>query len=184
LEAIDAVDLVTGYRCSQRVPLWFRIPETMYRLFLRIVLGIPTERRPCWLGRSGWRRRWLARWALSVLVDDPECAFRLYRRALFERIPIQSNGSFAHIEIMAKANFMGAMLTQVPVAYQAPTDGIPPYGLEDASRSEIAAVLSNPQFLPPVPEPRGELPPTIEYTPPEGGNGPAPSSSTPAGGES
>ena len=34
---------------------------------------------------------------------------------MFARIPIQSQGSFVHTEILAKANFLGKVLTDVPV---------------------------------------------------------------------
>ncbi len=160
IEAIDPLDLVTGYRQWRPVPLWFRIPETVYRLLLRVVFGIPTEPQPCWFGRQRYSRRWLARWILGLPVSDPECSFRLFRRALFDRIPIQSAGSFAHIEILAKANFLGALLAQVPVSYHPPPDGERVLERETGESDDIAAVLFHPEFLParesaagcPVPE--------------------------------
>jgi hypothetical protein len=36
---------------------------------------------------------------------------------VFDRIPIQSDGPFVHGEIIAKANFLGYMMTDVPVPY-------------------------------------------------------------------
>jgi hypothetical protein len=62
----------------------------------------------------------MGRWVFGVRVQDPACAFRLYRRAQFERIPIQSDGAFAGVEILAKANFLGALIAEETVAYTPP----------------------------------------------------------------
>ena len=60
------------------------------RGFIRVLFGLSLPPRLCWLGVSGWGRRWLARWLFGVRVQDPECAFRLFRRSIFRRIPIQT----------------------------------------------------------------------------------------------
>src|SRR5262249_42578980 len=104
LERIDKVDLVTGYRCWRPVPRLLRWLGAVYRLAVRVLFGISLEPLPCWLGEQGQKKRWLARWVFGVRVHDVECAFRLYRRQIFARIPIQSNGPFALVEILAKAN--------------------------------------------------------------------------------
>src|SRR2546422_989826 len=45
----------------------------------------------------------------GLWLRDPASPARLYRRSIFERIPIQSNGWFAQVEILAKANFLGCL---------------------------------------------------------------------------
>ena len=120
LEQIDKVDLVTGYRLWQPVPPLVRWLGRCWRIGLRVLFGISLEPLPCWLGDNGQRKRWLARWVFGVRVRDVECAFRLARRSIFARLPIQSNGPFAQVEILAKANFLGCWMTEVPVAYLPP----------------------------------------------------------------
>src|SRR5262249_30078436 len=119
LEKIDQVDLVTGYRVGRPVPVWRRLLDFLWRGFVRVLFGMPLEREDCWPGTRGWRRRWLARWMFGVRVRDPECAFRLFRRSVFQRIPIQSSGSWAQVEIIAKANFLGCWMAEEPVTWVA-----------------------------------------------------------------
>jgi glycosyltransferase involved in cell wall biosynthesis len=69
--------------------------------------------QPTWGGRLV---RWAAQWIFGIVVRDLECVFVLARRALFARIPIQSEGPFAHVEVLAKANFLGALLDEAVVA--------------------------------------------------------------------
>jgi hypothetical protein len=64
----------------------------------RIIIGVSLEPTICWLGSVGWGRRWLARWVFGVRLRDPECPFRLARRTIFQRMPLQSRGSFVQIK--------------------------------------------------------------------------------------
>lgn len=67
---------------------------------------------------AGWKRRQFFSTAYQIFglwMQDPECPMRLYRREIFDRIPIQSTGSFAQIEILAKANFESKLMTDVAV---------------------------------------------------------------------
>jgi hypothetical protein len=92
---------------------------------VRVIFGIPLQPLPCWLGEHGQLKRWLARWFFGVRVHDVECAFRLTRRSIFERMPIQSNGPFAQLEMLAKANFLGCLMAEVAVTYH-PVNGPAP----------------------------------------------------------
>jgi hypothetical protein len=86
---------------------------------------VAAGRRP---GRDSWLRgpwsdlayRWILRLVFGVHLTDADCPFKLFRRDIFARIPIQSDGPFVHAEILAKANFLGHMLTEVPISYPAP----------------------------------------------------------------
>lgn len=94
LGAIDKVDIVCGYREVHR--------------------RSPAERV------ADWFRMRVVRSVFAVHVRDVDCGFRLFRRAMLRRIPIQSNGRFADTEILAKANFMNMLVDEVPVSDRPP----------------------------------------------------------------
>ncbi len=120
LKVIDKVDLVVGYRAGGQAPPWRVLLDTFTGVFSRIVLGVPLEPRGCWLGSAGRGRRWIARWVFGVRVHDPECPFRMVRRTIFERLPIQAGGSFVYVEMLAKANHLSCYLAEEPVAWTPP----------------------------------------------------------------
>jgi hypothetical protein len=162
LDMIDQVHLVSGFRLFARVPLWLRWLGVCYRCFVRLIIGESLEPLPGWLGWRGQIRRLLARLFFGVRLRDVECAFRLFRRAIFDRIPIQSDGAFAQVEILAKANFLGCFMTEEPIAHH-PLPALEP----DLTRArwrqawqEARQVLSHPDFgpacLPELPAPPGE----------------------------
>jgi glycosyltransferase involved in cell wall biosynthesis len=91
LDVIDHVDLVSGYRVG---------PKRRYR--------------ETW---KEWLFRWLVRVVFGVHLRDMDCSFKLFRKTIFTRIPVQSDGPFAHAEILAKANFLGCLITEVAVSY-------------------------------------------------------------------
>ena len=98
--------------------------------------------------RPPWWYRWLARWVFGVRVRDVGCAFRLFRREVFARIPVQSHGPFALAEVLAKANFLGCVLDEVAVSYRPQGGEAPPRVgeiLRDARR-----VFNRPDFGPAV----------------------------------
>jgi glycosyltransferase involved in cell wall biosynthesis len=156
-EHIDKVDIVTGYRVSGPLPGWLVWLDRIWRGFVRVVFGMSLDPKEVWLGRRHWRQRWLARWAFGVRVRDPEGLFTLCRRSIFARIPIQTDGAFAPIEILAKANFLSCWLSEVPVSWIPPAFDEPPPSKEarKAARREIRRLLRHPDFGPPVlPEPQ------------------------------
>jgi len=145
LNEIDKVDAVTGYRVAGAVPSWLRVFDGMRRWLRRIILGDLPARREAWLGWKEWRRRWLARWIFGLRVQDPLCSFRLFRREVFRRIPIQSHGPMVHLEILAKANHLGALFLEVPVAWTPPD--VSESALERAAwRNEFRQVFRHPDF--------------------------------------
>jgi glycosyltransferase involved in cell wall biosynthesis len=124
LEVIDKVDLVSGYRVwqssGQRRP-WSQLT---YRGLLRLFFGLR--------------------------LKDVDSAFKLFRRSIFARIPIQSDGPFVHAEILAKANFLGCIMTEVPVRYEPnrSTDRTP--RSPAAWRADAFRLFSHPDFGPAV----------------------------------
>lgn len=146
LHAIDNVDLVVGYRGGGQPPLWRVLLDLCQILLCRILLGMPPEPRVCWLGSSGWGRRWVAKWIFGVAVHDPECPYRLARRTVFDRIPIQAGGPFMPVEVLAKANHLGYYMAEEHVAWTRPE--VP--GLElPTFASDAYLVFRDPLFGPP-----------------------------------
>jgi len=147
---IDKVHLVVGYRVAGPLPLWLRMLDGCRRLAARIVLGAAPEPRDCWLGWQAWRRGRLARWAFGVRVQDAESPYRLYRREIFRRIPIQSHSSAALVEILAKANHLECVMAEIPVSSVPPS--APQTNLLDNNRAaELKRLFLSPDFGPPFP---------------------------------
>lgn len=117
LKVIDQVDLVVGYRVGRAVPFWRLFLDMLAVIFSRVVIGVSLAPTACWLGSAGWGRRWIARWIFGLRVNDPECPFRLARREIFQRIPLQSQGSFVQIEMLAKANHLTCLIAEEPVTW-------------------------------------------------------------------
>jgi glycosyltransferase involved in cell wall biosynthesis len=89
---IDKVHLVAGYRTVASKRMKRNWSERFFRWMLRIIFGLR--------------------------LKDPECWFILVRRSIFNRVPVQSSGAFAFAEILAKANFLGCLMSEVSVSYQ------------------------------------------------------------------
>jgi glycosyltransferase involved in cell wall biosynthesis len=123
LGGIDQVHLVSGFRKFAVAPWPLRWLGWVYRSFMRVLLGDSPTPLPGWLGWSGHFRYVLARLLFGVRFHDVDCPFRLFRRSIFERIPIQSDGPFAQVEILAKANFLGCLMSDEPVPCRPEADG-------------------------------------------------------------
>jgi len=158
LGTIDKVDVVTGIRLWQPVPRWLWVLHSLWRGLVRILFGAAPAALSCWLGWRGFGRRLVARWVFGVRVQDPECAFRLFRRSLFARMPIQSDDALAHVEILAKANFLGAWIAEEPVSYAPPERPTESVDFAGGGRFQAEAwhLFKEPDFGPPL------LPPAAE----------------------
>ncbi len=155
LAEIDKVHIVSGFRLWQPVPTALRWLGRAWRLFLRLLLGLSAEPLPGWLGRREHLYRALCRVVFGLRLQDVNCAYRLCRREIFVRIPIQSEGDFVHTEVLAKANFLGCYMNdEVTVAHR-PREGAAPERMwQDGKR-----VFARPDFGPPV------LPPAEQAQP-------------------
>lgn len=72
--------------------------------------------------RENARRRlnaWLWTWLICTLfglrIRDMNCAFKLYKRKIFDVIGMESNGTLLNSEILARARLKGFTMTQVGV---------------------------------------------------------------------
>ena len=144
---IDQVDLVTGWRVAGPPPWWLRGLGFLHRLATLILLGYTGERRAAWHGWRGLWRRFRVRHIFGVQVHDAECDFRLYRTEVLRPIPIQSAGSFAHVEILAKANHLGCLMTEAPVPWTPPPNPEP----DSSWAADYKLLKRRPDFGPPFP---------------------------------
>jgi hypothetical protein len=119
LSIIDQVDLVTGCRKVPRA-WWRRALAWCGNALAWVLLGLPFPESHCTAGATSWRRRWVARWLFGLRLFDPETPFRLGRREALVRILLQSRGSFALVEQLAKANHLECIMSEEAVAWNPP----------------------------------------------------------------
>jgi glycosyltransferase involved in cell wall biosynthesis len=91
LPASEDYDLVCGFRIYRYDPLT--------RLFL------------------AWGYNLLARTVFRLRVRDIDCAFKLFRREIFDVIEIRSRKFFVDTEILAKARYHGFRMTEIGVRH-------------------------------------------------------------------
>lgn len=122
------VDAVNGCRTGRHVPAAWRFLGRIYRVGLRIALGVTVEPLAGWLGwRNHVRSWWL--WAIfGVPLVDPASGLKLFRRSLLKRIPIQCDGDFALVELFAKFTFLGSVIAEERLAPR--TDAVPVASLD------------------------------------------------------
>lgn len=106
-------DLISGCRTGRRAPLAIRFCGRAWRLFWRIVAGMELHPSPTWLGWREWLTGGLLGWVFGVPLADVNSAFKLYRTAFLRRVPIQSNGDFVHVELVAKATFLTSIMDEI-----------------------------------------------------------------------
>jgi glycosyltransferase involved in cell wall biosynthesis len=96
---------------------------------------------------------WLAYFLFGLWLHDVSCPVRLYRRTVFDRLPIQSKGTFAEAEILAKANFLEALMVEVEVEWQATAASKWPSVSGDARRLFLYPKFISPAKTEPTPQP-------------------------------
>jgi glycosyltransferase involved in cell wall biosynthesis len=148
---IDHVHLLPAARCGSAMPWPGRILGLSWRIVCRIVFSHAPERWPGWLGWKRHAAALLARILFGIRYRDVACPFRLLRRDIFSRLPLQSDGVFVHVELLAKANYLGLMMgEEVPLE-----PGHYPPLTHEMSRDELQQlradarrVIRHPQFRP------------------------------------
>jgi glycosyltransferase involved in cell wall biosynthesis len=97
LELMDRYDIVSCYRLNRRDPLVRKI--------------------------NGWAWTKLVCLLFGLKVRDIDCAFKLYKRAIFDRIEMSSTGALIDAEILARAVRKGYRITQRGVHHYPRTAG-------------------------------------------------------------
>jgi glycosyltransferase involved in cell wall biosynthesis len=142
LERIDAVHLISGSRAGAAIPGLLRLLGKLYRGVVYLVFQVSLDPPPGW---HGWRHRFehlLYRALFGLRLHDPMCPFKLFRREVFARFPVQSEGPFVQVEMLAKTNFLGCLMDEVPVT------GPPGQEPWRIIRPDLRRVLSDPKFRP------------------------------------
>jgi glycosyltransferase involved in cell wall biosynthesis len=83
-----------------------------------IVMGYRAKRRDPWhrmINAFGWNI--LVRMVFGVRVRDVDCAFKLFRRDVFDRVQIRSAGAMINAEILAQATRLGMRMREVQVSH-------------------------------------------------------------------
>ncbi len=109
---IDLVHLATGYRTGLAVPPIWQGLGVVWRTFQRLVLGLQPTPLPGWLGLRSHLANLCYRVLFGVCNRDPFSPCRLLRREIVPMLALQSAGSFVHVEILAKATFLGLLLSE------------------------------------------------------------------------
>ena len=91
LPLIEDADIVSGFRIYRFDPL------------TRLVLS--------------WGFNLLVRMIFRINVRDIDCAFKLYRREVFDKVQIESKKFFVDAEVLAKAKYYGFRLAEVGVRH-------------------------------------------------------------------
>jgi glycosyltransferase involved in cell wall biosynthesis len=91
LPLIEDADLVCGFRIYRFDPL------------TRLVLS--------------WGFNLLVRIIFRIKVRDIDCAFKLFRREVFDRVTIESKKFFVDAEILAKAKYFGFRMVEIGVRH-------------------------------------------------------------------
>lgn len=91
LGAIEDYDLVCGFRIYRFDPLT--------RLFL------------------SWGFNLLVRIIFRIRVRDIDCAFKLFRRSIFDKVTIESKKFFVDAEVLAKARYHQFSMTEIGVRH-------------------------------------------------------------------
>lgn len=109
-------DLVAGVRTGVPIPGPLRVAGTIIRTFCKIVLDLQLEKREGWYGLAEHRRAYSAWLTYGVPLHDPHSGFKLVRKALLERFPLQCDGDLFHVELVAKATFLTCMMDELPLS--------------------------------------------------------------------
>lgn len=109
------VEAVSGCRTGRAVPAFWKAVGRVYRLFCRVVIGAAPEPLQGWLGFRNHARSWFLWLAMGVPLQDVNSTFKVFRRSLLDRFPIQSDGDFVHAEIFAKLTFLTVLIDEIPL---------------------------------------------------------------------
>lgn len=94
---IEDADIVSGFRIYRFDPL------------TRLVLS--------------WGFNLIVRIMFRIKVRDIDCAFKLYRREVFDKVTIESKKFFVDAEVLAKARYYGFRMVEIGVRHYPRTAG-------------------------------------------------------------
>jgi glycosyltransferase involved in cell wall biosynthesis len=99
LEHVDTCDIVAGFRFCRNDPFYRALNAAGWNMLVSLLLG--------------------------VKVRDIDCAFKLFRRSVFERVQIRSVGAMVNTEILSQAVRLGMRIKEVEVTHYPREHGQP-----------------------------------------------------------
>ncbi|HVY08737.1 MAG TPA: glycosyltransferase family 2 protein [Mycobacteriales bacterium] len=99
LDLIQSVDVVAGYRIKRRDPFFRRLNARAWNYLVRALFYVP--------------------------VRDIDCAFKLFRREVFDGLELTSVGAMVNTELMVKLGRSGYRVVEVGVNHFPRTAGKP-----------------------------------------------------------
>lgn len=96
---VGSVDVICGYRVARQDPFMRRFLAKGWNVLVRALFYVP--------------------------VRDIDCAFKLIRRSVFERVDLESIGAMVNTELMVKIARSGASVVEVGVTHLPRTAGKP-----------------------------------------------------------
>jgi glycosyltransferase involved in cell wall biosynthesis len=96
---IDKVDVVAGYRIKRQDPFMRRVNAKGWNLLVRVLFYVP--------------------------VRDIDCAFKLFRRSVFDGLDLESVGAMVNTELMVKLGRSGYAVVERGVRHYPRTAGSP-----------------------------------------------------------
>jgi len=97
LKWINDYDLVIGYRLKRQDSLHRRINARCWHILIRILFGLK--------------------------IKDIDCAFKLFRSSIFQRIKLSSNGAMISTELLTQAKEFGFKIKELPVSHYPRLEG-------------------------------------------------------------
>jgi glycosyltransferase involved in cell wall biosynthesis len=89
-----------------------------------IVAGYRAKRADAWHRRMNARIfGWALKLAFGLEVPDVNCAFKIFRRELFDRLELESSGAMINAEILTKARRLGYTIATMEVTHRPRTAG-------------------------------------------------------------
>jgi hypothetical protein len=83
-----------------------------------LVVGYRYRRADSWHRRlNAWAWNWLIRLVLGVWVRDLDCAFKLFRREVLERIQLTATGAAINAEILVQCTQSQLRSCEIPVSH-------------------------------------------------------------------
>lgn len=162
--------VTTGLRAAAGELLMFADSDGQFnfldvaRLLVRLrehdfVIGYRHDRADSWRRKlNAWAWGWLVRALLGFRVRDLDCALKLFRREVIDRVELTSSGACINAELMTQCVWGGLRFCEIPVAHYPRRTGA-------ATGANLAVILRAFLELPPLSRYRRPLPPPAPRAP-------------------
>ena len=90
-EYADTFDLVIGYRKNRQDHFTRKLNAGIFKLAVNILFGL--------------------------FVKDIDCAFKLIKKEVIEKVNLESNGALINTELLVRAKRLGYKIKQIPVSH-------------------------------------------------------------------